>query len=218
MKNKKNYYTLGVVLFVTCYVTVTLIACRKVELFGIAATASIFIYPLTYLFLTLFREKNGSKKSIELLNITVIATLFSTLLINIAGLLPVQGANDGLNIFFNSNLRITLAALAAFYFGENLHLMIYDYLEYNKALRFLLAGTIAVTTDGIVFVLLSYIGKLSFGEMTKLFTGQYVFNVFSILIFTFIFAFIISKLKIKEPEVKTKKSKTKKSVTKKVSK
>ncbi len=216
MKDKKNFYTLGVVLFVTCYVTVTLIACRRVELFGIAATASIFVYPLTYLFLTLFREKNGSKKAVELLNLTVIATLFSTLLVNISGLLPVQGINDGLDIFFNSNLRITLAALASFYLGENLHLMLYDYLEYNKSLKFLLAGTIAVTTDGIVFVLLSYIGKLSFGEMTKLFTGQYVFNVLSILIFTFIFTYVMSKFKIKEKEVKVKKPK--KATTKKVSK
>jgi len=196
-------------MFVVCYVTSNVVVCREIELFGITASASIIIYPLLYLILTLFRERYGKEKAVFLLNISVVAILFSSLLIMFASLFPISSVTDGLEPLFNNNLRILIASLAAFYLSQNLHLTIYDFLGYSKFFKFLVSAVIAVTADQIVFVFLAFIKKgVTISELTSRFTGQYTFNIMAIIIYALIFGVILyiksNNSNLEKPKNKTK--------------
>lgn len=207
----KNNYILLTSLIITAVIISAIVAIRKIELIGITATANIVIYPFTYLLVTYFKEKYGDKKTFKLLNILVICMLVAILLIAFSSILPDYNTNV-LNELYKSSTQVLLATITAFYFSQTINLLIYNYLKYEESIKFLLSSTIAVTLDSLVFAIIYGINILSFAEIFKLFTGQYIFNAFSLLFYSFIFSLLIKNHranKIKE-ERKSKKTKTKK--------
>lgn len=204
----RNNYVLLSCLVLTILLISTITACRKVELIGIIATAHILIYPLTYVLITLFKEQYGNKKTFKLLNVTLICTLVSILLISFSKIFPSYSENT-LKELYELNIQTSLALLAAFYLSQTINLLIYNYLRYDKSIKFLLSSTIAVTLDSLVFAVISNIGVMNFTNIFKLFTGVYIFNAFSLIFYSLIFSFLIKDMK--EPEkAKNKKKKTKK--------
>lgn len=213
MKKNKNKtgnstYILLACLIVTWQIISTILAHQKIELIGITATSNIFIYPVTYVLITYFREKYGPTKVLKLLNIIMICLLMSTILIYFASMIPTVEPNILTNLF-NLNIRTSLAVLAAFYLSQTINLYIYDYLRYDKSIKFLLSSTIATTLDSLVFVTISCAGIIKFNELFKLFIGEYIFNAFSLLVYSIVFAFLIKGIKDNQEETKTKKKKKK---------
>ena len=212
--SEKNNYILLTSLIITIVIISAIVAVRKVELIGITATANIIIYPLTYLLVTCFKEKYGDKKTFKLLNVSVICTLVAIVLISFSSVFPNYSINS-LAELYKSNVQILLATITAFYSSQTVNLLIYNYLRYDESIKFLLSSTIAVTLDSLIFAAICGINVLSFSEIFKLFTGQYIFNAFSLLFYSIIFSFLIknfkaNKLKEKNQVKKTKKVKTKK--------
>ncbi len=205
--DRNNYVVLSC-LVLTILLISTITACRKVELICIIATAHILIYPLTYVLLTLFKEQYGNKKTFKLLNVALICTLVSILLISFSKIFPSYSENT-LKELYELNIQTSLALLAAFYLSQTINLLIYNYLRYDKSIKFLLSSTIAATLDSLVFAVISNIGVMNFTNIFKLFTGVYIFNAFSLIFYSLIFSFLIKDMK--EPEkAKNKKKKTKK--------
>jgi uncharacterized PurR-regulated membrane protein YhhQ (DUF165 family) len=204
---EKNNYVLLVCLILTILLISTVTACRKTELIGIIATSNIIVYPITYVLVTYFRELYGSKKTLKLLNVTLVCTLVSILLIYFSQVFPSQG-DDILKGLYESNAQTALALLTAFYFSQSVNLLIYNYLKYEKSIKFLLSSTIAVTLDSLVFAVIGNIGVMGFADIFKLFTGVYIFNAFSLIFYSLIFSLLVKGLE--EPKEKEDKKKNKK--------
>lgn len=196
MKKDKTFFSnIIMITFITCYITVNFLAYRKVEINGLTACASVFIYPITYMIAILFRERYGKAKAAKMILFAGFALLLSSVLINFASLYPVYGGQpDGLEIIFSMNYRIVLASIAAFFISQSVCLLIYDYLDYKKPLKFLFAAVIATTLDSLVFVILAYTGISGFREIILTFTGQYVYNVIAVVIYALLFEYFIEQV------------------------
>lgn len=220
MKRETNFYFLFVlVLFVSCYLTSYILSNRIIELNGLLATASVVIYPLTYFILILFSERCGKEKALILLNLSIIALMFSGLLITVANLFDVYQGVDGLEPIINIDFRLLFASIISFYIGQILNLKIYYYLKNKKAFNFLISGVIAITVDSIILIILGYTGIKTFKEIMLLATGQYVLSVITILFYSICFGYLIStiidiKKQIELEENKKKKEEAKKEVKK----
>lgn len=187
MKSKKEInYLLIAFLFLTCYITSNFIATRQVLLIGLPVSASVFIYPMTYLIAIIFKEKYGNEKTKMLINLSIGALAFSALLVAIASLYPID-SYDGLNALFNTNLNICVASIIAFFISQNLNLIIYDLEKRSKAIKFLVSAIIAVTIDGILFVAFTNLIDVTVNEMINLVKGHYVLNGFVIIIYALLF-------------------------------
>lgn len=225
MKREKNfYYFLTIILFVTIYITAFILAARKVEIVGIIAVASIFVYPLTYLITVLFRERYGKEKAGLLSIYAIFGLLISASLIALASSFPALNKADGLETLFSFDFRVVFASVVSFLVSQNLCIAIYDYLEQARTIKFLAAAVIASTVDAIIFSILAFLGTTSLANVITIFAGQYVFNVIAVVIYSFIFANFVKcmvknrEIEIKEELVKLEKEsiKVKKAVTKKV--
>jgi len=195
MKRETSFYFLFVlVLFISCYLTSYILSNRIIDVNGLLATASVVVYPLTYFILILFSEKCGKEKSLILLNLSIVALMFSGLLITVASLFQTYHGIDGLEAIFNIDFRLLFATIISFYIGQILNLQIYYYLKNKKAFNFLISGVIAITVDSIILILLGYLGLKTFKEIMLLVTGQYVLSVMTILFYSICFGYLISAI------------------------
>ncbi len=219
MKRDKNFFFFVVmIVFITCYITSLILACRTVELLNLSVTASILVYPATYFLAILFSERYGNDNTKMLFNYSVISLIVMAILFTISSMLPYNGP-DGLEIIFNLDYRIVFASLISFFVSQNLCLFLYNYLSGFKGFKFLIAAVISITVDSLIFISLAQFGVIPFTQVLKLFTGQYVFNIIMIIIYTIFFTYIIDSVVRKpviEETIKEKKvTVTKKKTTKK---
>jgi len=184
-KFRESGHMILLILFITCYLTANIVALRRIELGGLIAHANVIIYPLTYLLLIIYKEIYGNKKAISILNYSVLAVLFSSLLITISSVLPAQ--DNSLSLLFNYSIRSTVAMIVAFYLSQNINITLYNFLEYRNTLKFLISSIIAVTLDSIIYIVFSYIGVMSFNELVMMFTGQYALSVIICVVYSLIF-------------------------------
>ena len=74
MKREKNfYYFLTMIIFIICFTTSIILACRTIKVGKLAVTASILFYPMTYFIATLFAERYGKEKTFMMFNYAVFA-------------------------------------------------------------------------------------------------------------------------------------------------
>ena len=225
MKREKSYYYILVMfLFVTCYISCYVLSNRIIQFGGLLATASALVYPLTYFIAVLFYERYGKDKAFELVNFAVFSLVFMGILFAFASTFDVYNGVDGMEKLFNTDFRVLFASIVGFIVGQYVLIKLYDFLGEKKGFDFLIAGVISITIDSFLFIILAYIGNVSFKEVLNLATGQYALNVIAIIIYSLCFNSIITTLintKPQENEVlneekpKTiKKSPAKKTTTK----
>ena len=139
MKREKNfYYFLTMIIFIICFTTSIILACRTIKVGKLAVTASILFYPMTYFIATLFAERYGKEKTFMMFNYAVFALIFMAIMLTITSCIPIYGAYDGLDKIFNIDFKLIFASILAFYASQFLNLKIYYYLEGYKGFKFLI--------------------------------------------------------------------------------
>ena len=215
MKRENSfYYNLLILTFIICFVVSFILSGTSITISSFKATASVVIYPLTYLLATLFCERYGKNKTFSLFVYAIFAIILTAILSSFAGLLPLD---KGFNI--NFDYQLMFAMITSFAIGQSLNLILYYYLEQKRKLNFLVSSIIAITFDSLIFIILGYMGNLSMAEMFKMFSGQYIISVIIMFIYSFFYANIIptviktkpvEETKIKEIKASNKKENTKK--------
>lgn len=194
MKREKNSnfnYFLVMTIFTVCYLVTFILSSKTISMGKLIATAGATIYPVTYFISTLFCERYGKKHSLLMIIYTVTALVIATILIAIATALPIY--ND--THLFSFSINAMLASIAGFIIGQSLNLYIYYYLEEKNGFSFLIAAVIAITVDNLIFISLGFIGVYDISYIIRLFTGQYVISIISILIYSLCYAYLIPALK-----------------------
>lgn len=221
MKKEKNfYYFLTMIIFIICFTTSIILACRTIKIGKLAVTASILFYPMTYFIATLFAERYGKEKTFMMFNYAVFALIFMAIMLTITSCIPVYGPYDGLDKVFNMDYKLIFASILAFYVSQFLNLKIYYYLEGYKGFKFLISGVIAITIDSFLFIMLSNIGVLSLGDSFVRFINQFIMGIVMVIFYTLCFTYLVNSViknnkKEKELELETEKPKVKKTTSKK---
>lgn len=211
MKREKNfYYFLVMIVYITCFTTSLIIACRTVSIGNLTPTASFIVYPMTYFLAILFAERYGKRETKLLFHYAVFALLISVLFITVSSTFPVLSGIDGLEPIFNMDYRLVFSSIAAFYISQFVNLELYYYMTGFRGFKFLISSVIAATIDSLVFILLAHVGEVSFSMLMQKFTSQYVVNVFMVVIYTILFTYLIDTvINVKKEEI-IKEEKTKK--------
>ena len=218
MKREKNfYYFLTMIIFIICFTTSIILACRTIKVGKLAVTASILFYPMTFFIATLFSERYGKEKTYMMFNYAIFALIIMAIMLTITSLIPTYGMYDGLNPIFNMDYKMIFSSILAFYVSQYLNLKIYYYLEGYKGFKFLISGIIAITIDSFIFITLSNIGNISFTASFIRFINQFIMGIVMIIFYTLCFTYLIDTLtKTKEKEIE--KPKVKRSTSKKTTK
>ena len=227
MKREKNfYYFLTMIIFIICFTTSIILACRTIKVGKLAVGASILFYPMTYFIATLFAERYGKEKTFMMFNYAVFALIFMAIMLTITSCIPIYGAYDGLDKIFNIDFKLIFASILAFYASQFLNLKIYYYLEGYKGFKFLISGVIAITIDSFLFIMLSNIGVLSLGDSFVKFINQFIMGIVMVIFYTLCFTYLVDsviksnkkelELEIEKPKIN--KNTSKKSTTKKETK
>ena len=221
MKREKNfYYFLTMIIFIICFTTSIILACRTIKIGKLAVGASILFYPMTYFIATLFAERYGKEKTFMMFNYAVFALIFMAIMLTITSCIPVYGPYDGLDKVFNMDYKLIFASILAFYASQFLNLKIYYYLEGYKGFKFLISGVIAITIDSFLFIMLSNIGVLSLGDSFVKFINQFIMGIVMVIFYTLCFTYLVDSViknnkKEKELELEIEKPKVKKTTSKK---
>ena len=221
MKKEKNfYYFLTMIIFIICFTTSIILACRTIKIGKLAVGASILFYPMTYFIATLLAERYGKEKTFMMFNYAVFALIFMAIMLTITSCIPVYGPYDGLDKVFNMDYKLIFASILAFYVSQFLNLKIYYYLEGYKGFKFLISGVIAITIDSFLFIMLSNIGVLSLGDSFVKFINQFIMGIVMVIFYTLCFTYLVDSViknnkKEKELELETEKPKVKKTTSKK---
>ena len=215
-RDKSYYYILVMFLFVTCYISCYVLSNRIIQFGGLLATASALVYPLTYFIAVLFYERYGKDRAFELVNFAVFSLVFMGILFAFASTFDVYEGIDGMEKLFNTDFRVLFSSIVGFIVGQYVLIKLYDFLGEKKGFDFLIAGVIAITIDSFLFIMLAYIGSISFKEVLNLATGQYALNVIAIIIYALCFNSLITTLINTKPVLDEKLSEEKQKVTRKV--
>lgn len=219
MKKEKNfYYFLIMIIFIICFTTSIILACRTIKIGKLAVGASVLFYPMTYFIATLFSERYGKEKTFMMFNYAVFALVIMAIMLTITSCIPIYGPYDGLNKIFNIDYKLIFASIVSFYISQWINLKIYYYLEGYKGFKYLIAGVIAITIDSLLFIFLSNIGVLSLSASFVKFINQFIMGIIMTIFYTLCFTYLIDsviKTTEKEQKVEIEKPKTKKTTSKK---
>lgn len=217
-RDKSYYYILVMFLFVTCYISCYVLSNRIIQFGGLLATASALVYPLTYFIAVLFYERYGKDRAFELVNFAVFSLVFMGILFAFASTFDVYEGVDGMEKLFNTDFRVLFSSIVGFIVGQYVLIKLYDFLGEKKGFDFLIAGVIAITIDSFLFIMLAYVGNISFKEVLNLATGQYALNVIAVIIYALCFNSLITTLINTKPVLDEKiNEETKKVAPKKTS-
>ncbi len=192
MRKENNYYYIFVIIcFVICFVTSFALTTRSIHIGSIVSTASVLIFPMTYFLSTLYTERYGKEKLFNLLVFAVFSLIFCSVLIGLTSLLPISGNNNSDLMGLGFTFQGVFAFIVGFFVSQIVNIKVYYYLEKNKSLNFLVSSVIAVTIHSILFVVLANFNMVSFKTLVDLTVGEYVLNIFSTVIYSLCFAYII---------------------------
>ena len=191
----------------TILIVVSIVSCKKVTIWSLDVTASIFIYPIVYLLIIMFYERYDRRKTNELILLSIVALILSSLLIGITGVITID-TKDSIDILFNNNILFTFALIMSYLIGQLIFLSTYDFLDYKKPTKFMISAALALAIDSFIFVTIAYIGQYDLIKLMELFTGQFVLSGIIIIGCALVFEYtlpLILVMKEKDIEEKTLK-------------
>lgn len=203
LKEKKNFYCfLIMIVFMVCYLVSFMLSSQTINIGKLTALAGATIYPVTYFIAILFYERYGRRNALLMLTYTIFALILATSLILFATKLPIYKEFNLFPITFN----IMVSSIAGFIFGHLLNLYIYSYLGEKNGFSFLIAGVISITIDSLITIALGNFGILSFEQIVRLFTGQYVVSIVLIIFYSLCFAYLAPSVKKMIQRIEKEKS------------
>ena len=218
-RGREIYFIMTVIMFIVIYLTSNILGGTRINIGSLTASITVFIYPITYFVIILVKERYGKQEAFNLLSYAVFSLIVYALIVTLVGVFPVDSGKELLNIDY----RVIFASITAFFITHMLHLFLYNYLNNNKVINFLISSVLSISVNTILFIGLSFVGTMPINDLILLFAGEFIINVLVVCLLSLCFRSCIYEIidaKIREDEQAIKESDNivVKEVIKKVSK
>lgn len=179
---------------------------KIIEYFGIPTALGNIAYANVFLATDILNETEGvttANKSVlySFLSMFIFAFLmyFSTLFVPSS----IDASNESLKNIFTIIPRITLASLLAYLVSQLLDVFLYNKLKmkYNKLwLSNNLSTITSQLLDTIIFVVVAYVGTMTFKELCMMALTMFVLKTIIALVDTFFIYYVVRKSKPREKD------------------
>lgn len=175
---------------------------KTVDMFGVSTALGTVLYGSTFLATDILNYKYGVKESRKIIVYGFSAMIIMTIFMIICLLFkpnPSDFAHDSLTTIFSFNIRITIGSIVAFVVSQFIDTTIFHNLQkkYNKLwISNNVSTIICQAIDTTIFVLVTYIGVMSWKIISEIMISMYIFKVFIAILDT-PFMYIASKSKTK---------------------
>ena len=172
-------------IFITSLLIASIVASKVIMIFDFfVLPAAVVAYAFTFLATDVINEKYGKEEAKRTIHIGLIALVFGSILIIIAGLLPVapfaQESQEAFEKILGQNWRIVVASLTAYYVAQMVDINIFNWLKkkLNFKHKWLRNNTSTVSgqlIDTCIFITIAFYGIVP--ELGIMILSQYLFKV-----------------------------------------
>ncbi len=171
--------------YVTCLLLSNLIAVKIISVGGITLSASVILFPITYILADVFTEVYGFRDMRTVIWMGFGCSAFAVLIYMITIALPHPAFWEDQEAFIavlGTTPRIFFASLAGYLFGEFSNAMILSRMKVKTKGRMLWLRTIGSTVigeafDTVIFIGISFWGTMETSVLLQMILFQYLFKV-----------------------------------------
>ena len=170
-------------IFLTSLIIASVVASKVIMIFDFfILPAAVIAYAFTFLATDVINEKYGKEEAKKMVRFGFLALIFGTILIYIAGLLPVAPfapeRQEAFEIILGHNWRIVLASLTAYYIAQMVDINIFNWLKKkfkHKWLRNNVSTWCGQAIDTCIFITIAFYGIVP--ELGIMILSQYLFKI-----------------------------------------
>lgn len=179
----KKYGKYGLYIWMCLLVIISNIQTVKIsELFGLTISLGNISYGAIFLATDILSEKYGRKATLCAVKISfIVMIIFTIFMLLFLQYEPsnIDKSQEALLQIFNYIPRITISSLIAYYLSQSCDTYLYNFLKkkYHKVwISNNVSTFISQIFDTLIFVLLSFIGEISFENITQLIITMLIFK------------------------------------------
>jgi len=169
-------------LFITSILVANTIASKLINVWGVAVTAGIITYPLTFAFTDIVGEVFGKQHAQRFVMAGFLANLLMVGLYSTALALPFPEFWKGqaaFNVVLGAVPRIVLASMIAYLVSQTHDVWLFHLLRAKMEGRHLwvrnnLSTMLSQTIDSAIFITIAFVGTMPVTELTKMFVNYLV--------------------------------------------
>lgn len=176
---------------------------KTIDIFGLETSLGTILYGSTFLATDIINEQYGKKQAKKTIALGFLVMVFMTILMTIALLyVPSKSdfANESLKVIFTLNIRITIASISGFVISQWFDTILYNKLKDKfKGLwiRNNFSTIISQLLDTIIFVIITYLGKMPIPIIFNIACTMYVLKLLVAVLDT-PFMYLSKKIKCNE--------------------
>ena len=176
---------------------------KTIDIFGLETSLGTILYGSTFLATDIINEQYGEKQAKKTIALGFLVMVFMTILMTIALLyVPSKSdfANESLKVIFTLNIRITIASISGFVISQWFDTILYNKLKDKfKGLwiRNNFSTMISQLLDTIIFVIITYLGKMPIPIIFNIACTMYVLKLLVAVLDT-PFMYLSKKIKCNE--------------------
>lgn len=207
---KKNKYSEPFlymsIIFVCCLLLSNILASKILSVgptFSI--TAGALVFPVSYIINDIFAEVYGYEKTKKIIIFGFIMNLFMTLIITLAIVIPSPvwyKNSEAFKTILGSTPRNFIASLLAYLIGSLINAKVMVVMKSNKKNKFGVRAIISTIfgelTDSCIFVIIAFIGNLTFNQLITMILTQVVLKTLYEILCLPITVKVINKIKTYE--------------------
>ncbi len=184
------------ILIVVALIIANLVALKVGEVYGLIIYASVCVYPLTYLGVSVLNDFYGRKTALKSSLMAIVFQLLVLIPYYLVIKMPVQSLvydfSGEVETVFAFDSSIVVSSLIAFTVGQLVNIYIFDFMKKNsyKMLGAALGILFGLIVDGIIFTLLAGWGMPQYAMITRIYS-QITSSVFATVILSILFALSI---------------------------
>ena len=173
------------VIFITSLIIANVVASKVIMLFDFfVLPAAVVAYAFTFLATDIIHEKYGKQEAKNIIQLGLCALIFGSVLISIAGVLPVAPflaeRQEAFDMILGQNYRFVFASLVAYYISQILDISIFGWLKEkfdkkHKWLRNNMSTMVAQFIDTCIFITIAFWGVVP--ELGIMILSQYLFKL-----------------------------------------
>jgi len=197
----KKFYFLLTVAFIITILTSNVSAQKILSFKGLFFDAGTFLFPVAYIVNSIITEVYGYKFAKISIIAGILANFLMPVLLNISIMTIVIITKHNYPYFsiYETVPRIIIASTAASLIGEITTSLFITNLKYikltsNTKLRIIIAISIGLILDSLIFTFISFYGTVSFSSLANVFITEYAIKLFVVLITIWPTELLINKL------------------------
>ena len=184
MKNYK-YYSIITGVFVAALLISNILDTKVFMFYGLALPAGIILFPIVYIFGDIFTEVYGYKASRKAIWTGFFSLLMAVVFFKIGEMIkpaPFWEHQEAFKSILGKVPRIAIASVTAYFLGEFTNSVILSKMKLKSKgksmpLRFIVSTIFGEGVDTTVFVLIAFLGLMSFGDLVNVILSAWIFKV-----------------------------------------